>query len=128
VIVVVKPPGDDVAVYDWMGEPPLFVGAVNETSAVVAPVRLAITLVGGPGLVSVAVAGVATNDNKEQIRTEISVKLITGFGVPSLILTIPTMRSRLKRDPKTIFLLRVFPEYFSGSLGKNRRFHDPHAY
>jgi hypothetical protein len=74
VIVVVKPPGDDVAVYDWMGEPPLFVGAVNETSAVVAPVRLAITLVRGPGLVSVAVAGVATNDNKEQIRTEISVK------------------------------------------------------
>jgi hypothetical protein len=74
VIVVIKPPGDDVAVYDSMGEPPLFVGAVNETSAVVAPVRLAITLVGGPGLVSVAVAGAATNDHKEQIRTEISVK------------------------------------------------------
>jgi hypothetical protein len=59
-----------------MGEPPLFVGAVNETSAVVAPVRIAITLVGEPGLVAVAVAvaGVATNDNKEQIRTVISVK------------------------------------------------------
>jgi hypothetical protein len=74
VIVVIKPPGDDVAVYDSMGEPPLFVGAVNETSAVVALVRVAITLVGEPGLVAVAFAGVATNDVKEQIKAVISVK------------------------------------------------------
>jgi hypothetical protein len=68
VIVVIKPPGDDVAVYDSMGEPPLFVGAVNETSAVVALVRVAITLVGEPGFVAVAVAGVETNDSNDPIK------------------------------------------------------------
>jgi hypothetical protein len=68
VIVAVKPPGDDVAVYEMMGEPPLFVGAVNETSAVVAPVRVAITFVGKPGLVAVAVAGVETNDSNDPIK------------------------------------------------------------
>jgi hypothetical protein len=49
--VPVIPPGEDVAIYLKMGEPPLFVGAVNETVAVVAPVAIAIPIVGAPGTV-----------------------------------------------------------------------------
>jgi hypothetical protein len=47
----VIPAGEDVATYFNMVEPPLFVGAVNETVAVVAPVAVAIPIVGAPGTV-----------------------------------------------------------------------------
>ena len=45
----VIPPGDDVAVYEVIVAPPLEVGAVNETFAVVAPVDVAVTEVGASG-------------------------------------------------------------------------------
>ena len=45
----VIPPGDDVAVYEVIVAPPLEVGAVNETFAVVAPVDVAVTDVGELG-------------------------------------------------------------------------------
>jgi hypothetical protein len=94
VIVAVKPPGADVAVYEMMGEPPLFVGAVNETSAVVAPVRVAITFVGKPGLVAVAVAGVETNDSNELIKMKTSVKRIVLSGAVLLIFIMASSRSK----------------------------------
>ena len=47
----VIPAGEDVATYLKMGEPPLFDGAVNETVAVVAPVAVAIPIVGASGTV-----------------------------------------------------------------------------
>jgi hypothetical protein len=49
--VPVIPPGEDVATYLKMAEPPLFVGAVNETVAEVAPVAVADPIVGAPGTV-----------------------------------------------------------------------------
>lgn len=45
----VIPPGDEVAVYEVIVAPPLEVGAVNETFAVVAPVDVAVTDVGELG-------------------------------------------------------------------------------
>ena len=49
--VAVIPPGVETAVYDVIGRPPLFVGAVNETSALVGPVATAEPIVGAPGTV-----------------------------------------------------------------------------
>jgi hypothetical protein len=49
--ITVAVSGHDVATYLKMGDPPLFVGAVNVTVAVVAPVAVAITMVGGSGTV-----------------------------------------------------------------------------
>ena len=57
----VIPPGEDVATYLKMGEPPLFVGAVNETVAVVAPVAVAHPIVGAPGAVAGGAGGCAYN-------------------------------------------------------------------
>jgi hypothetical protein len=47
--VPVIPLGLDVAVYDVIGEPPLFAGAVYETVAVVDPVAVAVPIVGALG-------------------------------------------------------------------------------
>jgi hypothetical protein len=47
----VIPAGEDVATYLKMGDPPLLVGAVNVTVAVVAPVAEAIPIVGASGTV-----------------------------------------------------------------------------
>jgi hypothetical protein len=47
--VPVPPAGLDVAVYDVIGEPPLFTGAVYVTVAVVPPVEVAVPIVGAPG-------------------------------------------------------------------------------
>jgi len=44
----VAPPGDAVTVYDVIGEPPLLVGAVNETTADPSW-AVAVTAVGAPG-------------------------------------------------------------------------------
>lgn len=49
--VTVAAAGEDVAMYLKMGEPPLFDGAVNEIVAVVAPVAVAIPIVGASGTV-----------------------------------------------------------------------------
>jgi hypothetical protein len=46
-------PGELVAVYDIIGQPPLLAGAVNATVAVVCPVAVAVTIVGAPGTVPV---------------------------------------------------------------------------
>ena len=43
------PPGLEVAVYEVIAEPPLVVGAVNETEAVVALVALTAPIVGAGG-------------------------------------------------------------------------------
>jgi hypothetical protein len=51
----VRPPGDDVAVYDVMVEPPLVDGATHDTVTVV-PLATPVTPVGGPG----ATAGTVT--------------------------------------------------------------------
>jgi hypothetical protein len=48
--VAVIPPGLDVAVYSVIGELPGSAGAVNATVAVVAPVAVAVPIVGAPGL------------------------------------------------------------------------------
>jgi hypothetical protein len=42
-------PGVDIAVYEVIVEPPLLAGAVYETVAVVAPVAVAVPIVGAPG-------------------------------------------------------------------------------
>jgi hypothetical protein len=47
----VTPPGVEVTVYVVIALPPLLVGAVNETDAVVCPVAVAVTVVGAPGVV-----------------------------------------------------------------------------
>jgi hypothetical protein len=59
--VPVIPPGEDVATYLKMAEPPLFVGAVNETVAEVAPVTVADPIVGAPGTVCafIVIGGIA---------------------------------------------------------------------
>jgi hypothetical protein len=54
--VPVKPPGEDVAVYDVIVAPPLLAGAVNATVAVVEPVCVAVPIVGAPGTVAATVA------------------------------------------------------------------------
>ena len=46
-----KPPGEEVAVYEVIAAPPFDAGAVKETFAVVAPVAVATTDVGAPGAV-----------------------------------------------------------------------------
>ena len=55
---VPDPPGGlEVTEYEVIGSPPLLVGAVNETVAVLCPVEVAIKFVGAPGMVrGVAVA------------------------------------------------------------------------
>jgi hypothetical protein len=45
----VIPPGLDVAVYSVIGTPPSDTGAVYETVAVVAPIAVAVPIVGAPG-------------------------------------------------------------------------------
>lgn len=47
--VAVIPPGLDVTVYPVIAEPPLEVGAVNSTVAVVDPVFVAVPIVGASG-------------------------------------------------------------------------------
>ena len=47
--VAVTEPGVDVAVYDVIVAPPLDVGAVNATVAVVSPVTVAAPITGAPG-------------------------------------------------------------------------------
>jgi hypothetical protein len=47
--VPVIPPGEDVAIYDVIGELPELLGAVNETVAVVDPVDVAVPIVGALG-------------------------------------------------------------------------------
>jgi hypothetical protein len=47
--VPVIPPGDDVAVYSVIGEPPLLAGAVYVTVAAVGVVAVAVPIVGAPG-------------------------------------------------------------------------------
>ena len=50
-VVQILLPGLDVAVYPVMGEPPLFAGAVHETTEEALAKELAMTLVGGFGVV-----------------------------------------------------------------------------
>jgi hypothetical protein len=57
VSVPVIPPGDDVAVYETMVAPPLLLGAVKATVAVVAPVAVATPIVGAVDAVIAEVAG-----------------------------------------------------------------------
>jgi hypothetical protein len=70
VIDVVIPPGEDVAVYEVIVAPPLEVGAVNETVAVVDPVAVAVPIVGAPGAV---VGGVMVDG---AVITRLSVPLL----------------------------------------------------
>jgi hypothetical protein len=58
--VPMKPPGDDVAVYAVIAEPPLLAGAVNVTLACALP-AVAVPIVGAPG----TVAGVTLFDAAE---------------------------------------------------------------
>jgi len=57
VSVAVIPPGDDVAVYETIVAPPLLLGTVNATVAVLAPVAVAVPIVGAVGAVIAEVAG-----------------------------------------------------------------------
>ena len=54
----VKPPGEEVAVYPVIAEPPLLTGAVQDTTDWVLALEVAVTLVGAPGVV----AGMAAAD------------------------------------------------------------------
>jgi hypothetical protein len=45
----VTPPGDEVAVYEVIGDPPLLAGAVYATVAVDELVAVAVPIVGAPG-------------------------------------------------------------------------------
>ena len=54
--VPVIPPGDEVAVYDVIVEPPFGEGAVKETFAVVGPVDIAETEVGASGVQSLVLS------------------------------------------------------------------------
>ena len=54
--VHVRPPGDEVTVYPVMAEPPLFSGAVQDTTAEALP-AVADTAVGGPGKPATGVTG-----------------------------------------------------------------------
>jgi hypothetical protein len=47
-------PGVDIAVYDVIGLPPLFAGAVKETVAEFCPVAVAVPIVGAPGALAEA--------------------------------------------------------------------------
>jgi hypothetical protein len=47
------PPGDDVAVYNVIAEPPSLAGAVYATVAVEDPVAVAVPIVGAPGTLAV---------------------------------------------------------------------------
>jgi hypothetical protein len=49
--VPVKPPGEDIAVYDVIAEPPLLAGAVKATLACALP-AVAVPMVGAPGIVA----------------------------------------------------------------------------
>jgi len=49
--LAVKPPGDDVAVYDVIGEPPFEAGGVNATVASESPAAAA-PITGAPGTVA----------------------------------------------------------------------------
>jgi hypothetical protein len=51
--VPVTPPGEEVAVYDVIVAPPSDAGAVKSTVAVVAPVAVAVPIVGAPGALNV---------------------------------------------------------------------------
>jgi hypothetical protein len=51
--VPVKPPGEEVAVYNVIVEPPSLAGAVYATVAVVPPVAVAVPIVGAPGTLAV---------------------------------------------------------------------------
>jgi hypothetical protein len=59
-MVAVIPPGDDVAVYEVIAEPPSS-GASKVTSAEVGPVDIAVTEVGAPGTVA---TGAVANGEK----------------------------------------------------------------
>jgi len=56
------PPGDDVAVYDVIVEPPLLAGAVYATVAVDELVAVAVPIVGAPGTVMVVIELLAEED------------------------------------------------------------------
>ena len=51
----VKPPGEEVAVYEVIVAPPLETGAVKATVAVVDPVAVAVPIVGAPGTANVVI-------------------------------------------------------------------------
>ena len=55
VTLPVKPPGEEVAVYERIVDPPLEVGAVKPTVAVELPAALALPTVGAPGADSAVV-------------------------------------------------------------------------
>jgi hypothetical protein len=60
--VPVTPPGDDVAVYNVIVEPPSLAGAVYVTVAAVGEVTVAVPIVGAPGTLAVVMLFEATLD------------------------------------------------------------------
>jgi hypothetical protein len=59
----VKPPGEEVAVYPVMAEPPLLTGAVQETTDWALALEVAVTPVGAPaGVAGMAAAEAAEGD------------------------------------------------------------------
>jgi hypothetical protein len=59
----VKPPGEEVAVYPVMAEPPLLTGAVQETTDWALALEVAVTPVGAPAVVAgMAAAEAAEGD------------------------------------------------------------------
>ena len=54
-MIVCNPPGCDLAVYEVIGAPPSFVGAVNVICAVFVPVATTLVMVGAFGIVGARV-------------------------------------------------------------------------
>lgn len=77
-VVHVRLPGDEVAVYKVIGDPPVLVGAVHETAALPSP-ALPLTPVGAPG----TVRGVPEIEFEAfDGPTEFTDRTVTGYEVP----------------------------------------------
>ena len=77
--LALKPPGEDVTVYDVIGEPPLEAGGVNVTVACPTP-AVAVPIVGGPG----TAAGVTLFEGADAgpVPTAFAAVTVKVYGVP----------------------------------------------
>ena len=122
--VTLIPPGFDVATYEVIGAPPFFAGAVNTTVAPVAPVALALPIVGASGAVLGGGVGVADADGLAE-GVALLVALTTGFlttgflttGFLAAGLVAPSARSPKINDPINP-LVMVMKRRRVGRLGR----------
>jgi hypothetical protein len=92
--VPVKPPGEDVAVYNVIVAPPLLAGAVYATVAVVVPVAVAVPIVGAPGTEAATVA----------------VEFELALATPTALVAVTTQRTVLPTSAATrTYVLEVAP-------------------